>query len=252
MIQKYKTLAKRSYCAHIKMNFLIIVLLSSFIPFLYSPQKANAQSSPDPPDSKVNEACALYKDSTEGQKEYCPKVYSLGYKKGYRDSYNQAPFGPNSNITATSACQNMQLEGQLIPFGWQTICIQGYDDGFSVGRQKGDEDKQKGKHKPIEEDPGRVDRPNAEKQDPEDNADCSASMANPLAWIMCPVIEGVADTSDFIFEQLIEPMLDNTPVSTKPQDPGYKTWQGFRVIANIVLVGAMMLLVYGAARGGGS
>ncbi len=91
---------------------------------------------------------------------------------------------------------------------------------------------------------------NSSSNNADDNADCDANFSSPLAWIMCPIIEGIADLSDFIFNDLIEPMLKNIPVSTDPGDPSYRTWQGFRTIANIILVGSMLLLVYGILRGG--
>ena len=82
------------------------------------------------------------------------------------------------------------------------------------------------------------------------DAGCDADFTSPVAWIMCPIIEGVADATDFMFDELITPMLTNVPISTSPDDRSYKTWLGFRFIANILLVGAMLILVYGIVRSG--
>lgn len=86
----------------------------------------------------------------------------------------------------------------------------------------------------------------------EGSPDCSADINSPLSWIICPLVDMSSAATDFFFQSLVKPLLDEVPVTTKRNDPGYKAWQGFRLIANIILVGAMLLLVYGTAtRGGG-
>lgn len=89
----------------------------------------------------------------------------------------------------------------------------------------------------------------------ENLADCDAKLSSVLSWILCPVIDMAAGTSDFVYEQIIQPLLNDSPVSTKAEGKGsgpYQAWQGFRFLANIILVGSMIVLVYGVARGGGT
>lgn len=86
---------------------------------------------------------------------------------------------------------------------------------------------------------------------PSDEAlsDCDTKLLNPLSWILCPVIDIGANGSDYIFQNIIEPLLSDIPLSTDPNDDFFKAWQGFRFIANIILVGGMLGIVYSMARG---
>jgi hypothetical protein len=65
---------------------------------------------------------------------------------------------------------------------------------------------------------------------------------NSLSFFVCPFIEGVAGASDWIFDTFIEGLLSNIPISTDPSDPSFKSWQGFRLLGNIVLVGALLIM----------
>jgi hypothetical protein len=152
-------------------------------------------------------------ESIDGAKEVCIDLLGEGVLQQDIDACVSGYLAAKAGEKKEDACSHY-----VEPF--QTSCEKGYDAGEN------------------------------EKDNTDDNADCTANFSNPLAWIMCPVIEGIADMSDFIFDKILEPMLTQLPISTDPEDPGYKTWQGFRFLANIVLVGSMLLLVYGAARGG--
>jgi hypothetical protein len=72
-----------------------------------------------------------------------------------------------------------------------------------------------------------------------------------LTWIICPIIEAGQVFTNFVYGELIQPLLKNIPINTDTQNGGYKAWQGFRILANIMLVGAMLILVYGMIRNGG-
>ncbi len=86
--------------------------------------------------------------------------------------------------------------------------------------------------------------------DPEDKDTCDFKFTAPMTWIICPVIDmGIAMT-DTVFEDFIKPLMEEVPVSTNPDDGSYKAWQQFRLIGNIVLVGAMIAVVYAQVKGG--
>jgi hypothetical protein len=77
---------------------------------------------------------------------------------------------------------------------------------------------------------------------------CELTGTNPLSWMLCPMINGAAAVADWILDTVIVPFLDNVPISADPSKPIFKVWSSFRVIANILLVG--MLLVIAIAQGG--
>lgn len=79
--------------------------------------------------------------------------------------------------------------------------------------------------------------------------DCQGGGA--LGWILCPIFELGANATKEAFDHVLKPMLENVPVTYESTDPSFKAWQNFRVIGNIVLIGAMLAIVYAQARGGG-
>lgn len=73
-----------------------------------------------------------------------------------------------------------------------------------------------------------------------------------LSWIMCPVINGLSDTVQGIYTKVIVPLLSIKPLSTDTNNNKiYKAWGTFRVIANILLVIALLVIVFGESLGGG-
>lgn len=70
-----------------------------------------------------------------------------------------------------------------------------------------------------------------------------------LAIFICPWIDGMASASDFVFNRL-DSMLDDVPIGLAPDDPGFKAWQVFRLMGNIVLVGALLAMVFAQTFGG--
>lgn len=86
-----------------------------------------------------------------------------------------------------------------------------------------------------------------------EDPDCDTQLGSVLSWILCPVIDMATSTTNYIFKDILQPLLEDVAVDTNPNGPdsgAYKAWQGFRLLGNILLVGAMLILVYGAARGG--
>lgn len=84
-----------------------------------------------------------------------------------------------------------------------------------------------------------------------DNAPTCESSGATLNWILCPVFNGVANLSDWLFANLVEPLLQASPVSTDPNEGTYKIWSSFRVFGNIILIIAMLVIVFGQSIGGG-
>lgn len=80
--------------------------------------------------------------------------------------------------------------------------------------------------------------------------DCDSAEGVPLSWIICPIIDAGAAFSDFAFNKIIRPLLEDVPVSTDNKDPSYIAWTSFRVIANVLLVAALLAVVYSQAKGG--
>lgn len=82
-------------------------------------------------------------------------------------------------------------------------------------------------------------------------ADCDAKLSSTLSWILCPIIDIGVNMSDYVFENFILPFLENVPISTDPQDGSYKAWSQFRILANVLLIGTMLMVVYAQTKGGG-
>lgn len=80
----------------------------------------------------------------------------------------------------------------------------------------------------------------------EDNCESSGFS---LSWIICPVIEAGYSATDFLFNRLVRPLLEDVPVSTDPKDSTYIAWKSFRTLGNIVLVGTLVAVVYAQIKG---
>ena len=85
----------------------------------------------------------------------------------------------------------------------------------------------------------------------EEKVDCDTKLNSVLSWIACPLIDQGVNLSDFVYKDVVEPMLEDVPVSTNPKDPSYIAWQQFRLLANVLLVGTLLVVVYSQAKGGG-
>lgn len=90
----------------------------------------------------------------------------------------------------------------------------------------------------------------------DDGPSCESS-GFTLAWVFCPIITGLAETSDAIYNGVVEPMLKSDTINASPTKPDgtpnpiYDVWSQFRVYANILLVIALLVVVFGQAIGGG-
>jgi hypothetical protein len=84
---------------------------------------------------------------------------------------------------------------------------------------------------------------------PANQADCDVQLFSPLSWIICPVLDLGASLTDFVFKDIVGPLLKDVPVSTDPKDPAFQAWQQFRILGNILLIGSLLAVVYSQARG---
>jgi len=91
----------------------------------------------------------------------------------------------------------------------------------------------------------------------DENATCESSMSYgsvaSLSWILCPVFNGIADASDWMYSQFVVPFLHAPTISTTDtkNNVSFKVWSGFRLYGNIVLIIAMLGAVFGQIIGGG-
>lgn len=84
---------------------------------------------------------------------------------------------------------------------------------------------------------------------PVEEVDCDTTWSSPLSWIACPLIDMGVGMTDGVFKNIIQPMLETVPVTADPEDGAYKAWQQFRLLANVLLVGSLLVIVYSQAKG---
>ena len=84
-----------------------------------------------------------------------------------------------------------------------------------------------------------------------DNKPTCEANGDPTTWFMCPIFNGVADLTDWMFRNMVEPLLRVSPVSTDPANGSFQVWSSFRIYGNIILVISMLVIVFGQAIGGG-
>lgn len=89
----------------------------------------------------------------------------------------------------------------------------------------------------------------AAKTPPGSNPDCDTADGGPLQWIICPIIDLGANFTDGVFRNFVRPLLEDIPIGNDPSDGGYRAWQGFRALGNIMLAGCLLAIVYAQARG---
>lgn len=90
-----------------------------------------------------------------------------------------------------------------------------------------------------------------EENNKNENPDCDASLSSPLSWIICPIVDLGTGFTDWVFSTFVRGLLEDVPITTETSDGGYKAWQQFRLIANIILIGSLLIVVYSQTRGGG-
>jgi hypothetical protein len=72
-----------------------------------------------------------------------------------------------------------------------------------------------------------------------------------LNWILCPVFNTVSGFCNWLFDNLVQPLLRSAPISTNSADPSFKIWSNFRIYGDVFLVIALLVVVFGQSLGGG-
>lgn len=74
-----------------------------------------------------------------------------------------------------------------------------------------------------------------------------------LSWVICPIINALADASDGMFNKIIKPLLATDSISVTPSDTNYvyQAWSSMRIYGNVLLVIGMLVIVFGQSIGGG-
>ncbi|MDB5184879.1 MAG: rane protein of unknown function [Candidatus Saccharibacteria bacterium] len=75
--------------------------------------------------------------------------------------------------------------------------------------------------------------------------------AGAFGWALCPIFDGMSNTTKYVLHNVIEPMLETRPVTTSTSSAVYSIWSGFRLYGNIFLVIALLVIVFGQSIGGG-
>lgn len=82
-----------------------------------------------------------------------------------------------------------------------------------------------------------------------DQPDCDTKLTSTLSWIICPLVDMGVGLTDYVFENFVQPFLDSVPVSTNTNSGTFKAWQPFRYIANALLIGTLLVVVYSQIKG---
>lgn len=215
------------------------------------------------------------KDGTCGSllgntKDACEEGYEAGKKAGAADRRNNSPTSTLSaaevRTKAQDFCKDKSDTNNRAGDSPRSVCEKGFIGGYG--------DKTKSEACPtslnnIREDceeghvagvalaeggpaagtgAGAGDTCTGDDCDEEPNCE---NFGSTLSVVICPIIEGAGAAADYIFGTFIEGTLKNIPVGTDPEDPGFKAWQGFRLIGNILLVGALLILVFAQTVGTG-
>lgn len=76
-------------------------------------------------------------------------------------------------------------------------------------------------------------------------------------WALCPIFDGTSAVTQWIFTNLIQPLLMTNPIcldaSAHPacDNTIYRIWSGFRIYGDIFLVIVLLVIVFGESIGGG-
>ena len=82
----------------------------------------------------------------------------------------------------------------------------------------------------------------------DDDSDCGGGLL--FGWAICAAVETISNFNQYAFDNIIQPIMEETPLSTDSNDPIYRSWQSFRFIGNTLLIISMLAIVYSQARGG--
>ncbi len=84
----------------------------------------------------------------------------------------------------------------------------------------------------------------------DDGALSSSCTIDGIGWIVCPLMNGISEGMDFIYER-IQGFLSVQPITTSVDNPIYRIWVVSRDLANIAFIIGFMVIIYSYLVGGG-
>lgn len=78
----------------------------------------------------------------------------------------------------------------------------------------------------------------------------SSCTISGIGWVVCPIMNGVAEGMDFIYER-IRGFLSVQPLSFSNDNPVYRIWVYSRDLANVAFIIGFLVIIYSYLVGGG-
>ncbi len=249
-----------------KLLVCAILIFSSSVSFLIVPPR---HTSAAPPADKKNSAC-----EKASLKNICEEGFDEGYNKSVAGETDEDKVC-GKLPTGSPSRAGPGLSPQVVDK--HTGCTKGIAAGKAEG-EKANQDKAeekckdksgekkeacirgakaalagKTKEEACKDDPNKseceegFDLVNSE--DANDQPDCDLQLKSTLSWIICPLVDLGVGLTDTILSNFVQPFLDSVPVSTETKSGTYKAWQQFRVLANVLLIGTLLVVVYSQIKG---
>lgn len=79
----------------------------------------------------------------------------------------------------------------------------------------------------------------------------SSGAAGALGWIVCPILEWMGSTSQWLYSEFLEPSLRIEPGLFNQSEGAYIAWGTFRDIANIIFVVILLAVIFSQLTGFG-
>lgn len=81
--------------------------------------------------------------------------------------------------------------------------------------------------------------------------DACVNSGSKLGWILCPIINGLQEVLNTLYENIVEPMLQINVSAFNTNNGVYSTWQIFQNIANIIFVIVFLFAIFSQITGFG-
>lgn len=85
----------------------------------------------------------------------------------------------------------------------------------------------------------------------ENDDDACANSGSKLGWILCPIITGLQQVLNTLYENIVEPMLQINVSVFNTNNGVYSTWQIFQNIANVIFVIVFLFAIFSQITGFG-
>ncbi len=206
-----------------------------------SPSSGGGSSSSSSNNGAANSYCAKYSTSTtstvgaaknQGGVELSNTSNLNSCLAGYNEGFNKST---NTNSISTSSISSFCSKQSS-----SSACQDGYTQAFT---QNG----------------GTISSSNNTSSGI--NTPTCQSQGDALAWFTCQIIDGLGSATDWIYANLIQPLLITQPINLNPSstpgssnyDPSHTMaiWSNFRDYGDIILIIALLVIVFGESIGGG-